>query len=257
MLTATLGPKDVLAAAERISGRIRRTPALELGEIGGASVVAKLEFLQHTGSFKPRGAFNKLLSSEIPPVGVIAASGGNFGSAVAYAAREVGVPAEVFIPSGGLIGILAAFLLLTSIGLAFSQSVAMGLNFLLAVGLLMPLALALAIHLWPRTPVAKRIFLKPPDPDDTTPEPHGAQRVIQCPGSIGTVVRMASCGRVATKSVSRPVVASAAGSTVSTSSYRNWSRTSGIGRLESPLSSPKRMAISLEMPPTAGFMGAV
>ena len=55
--------------------------------------------MQHTGSFKPRGAFNKLLSSEVPPAGVIAASGGNFGLAVAFAARETGVPAEVFIPS--------------------------------------------------------------------------------------------------------------------------------------------------------------
>jgi threonine dehydratase len=95
----TVGPEQVREAAERIAGRVRRTPTLELGERGGASVVAKLEFLQHTGSFKPRGAFNKLLSSEVPSAGVIAASGGNFGSAVAYAAREVGVPAEVFIPS--------------------------------------------------------------------------------------------------------------------------------------------------------------
>jgi threonine dehydratase len=95
----TVAPDDISAAAERIAGRVRRTPTLELGEFDGASVVAKLEFLQHTGSFKPRGAFNKLLSSEVPPAGVIAASGGNFGSAVAYAARELGVPAEVFIPS--------------------------------------------------------------------------------------------------------------------------------------------------------------
>jgi threonine dehydratase len=91
--------EDVRAAAERIAGRIRRTPVLELGGIAGASVVAKLELLQHTGSFKPRGAFNKLLVSEVPPAGVIAASGGNFGLAVAYAAREMGVPAEIFIPS--------------------------------------------------------------------------------------------------------------------------------------------------------------
>jgi threonine dehydratase len=95
----TVGPEDVRAAAERIAGRVRRTPVLELGAIGGASVVAKLEILQHTGSFKPRGAFNKLLSSEVPPTGVIAASGGNFGLAVAYAAMETGVPAEIFIPS--------------------------------------------------------------------------------------------------------------------------------------------------------------
>ena len=95
----TVGPDDVRAAAARIGRRIRRTPVLELGEIGGASVVAKIELLQHTGSFKPRGAFNKLLSSEVPPPGVIAASGGNFGLAVAYAARATGVPAEIFIPS--------------------------------------------------------------------------------------------------------------------------------------------------------------
>jgi threonine dehydratase len=99
MRPVTVGPEDVRAAAERIAGRVRRTPVLELGEIRGASVVAKLELLQHTGSFKARGAFNKLLSSEVPPAGVIAASGGNFGLAVAYAARETGVRAEIFVPS--------------------------------------------------------------------------------------------------------------------------------------------------------------
>jgi threonine dehydratase len=97
--SSTVQSNDVRDAAERIAGRIRRTPVLELGQLHGASVVAKLELLQHTGSFKPRGAFNKLLSSEVPPEGVIAASGGNFGLAVAYAARETGVPAEIFIPS--------------------------------------------------------------------------------------------------------------------------------------------------------------
>lgn len=99
MRPVTVGLEDIRAAAERIAGHVRRTPVLELGDIGGAAVVAKLELLQHTGSFKPRGAFNKLLSSEVPPAGVIAASGGNFGLAVAYAARETGVPAEIFIPS--------------------------------------------------------------------------------------------------------------------------------------------------------------
>jgi threonine dehydratase len=99
MRAVTIGAEDIREAAERIAGRVRRTPVLELGEMHGASVVAKLELLQHTGSFKPRGAFNKLLSSEVPPAGVIAASGGNFGLAVAYAAREVGVPAEIFMPT--------------------------------------------------------------------------------------------------------------------------------------------------------------
>jgi threonine dehydratase len=95
----TVAAADVRDAAERIAGRVRRTPVLELGEMHGASVVAKLELLQCTGSFKPRGAFNKLLSSDVPPAGVIAASGGNFGLAVAYAARETGVPGEIFVPS--------------------------------------------------------------------------------------------------------------------------------------------------------------
>ena len=99
MRAVTVAPDDVREAAERIAARVRRTPVLELGEMHGASVVAKLELLQHTGSFKPRGAFNKLLSSEVPPAGVIAASGGNFGLAVAYAAREARIPAEIFVPS--------------------------------------------------------------------------------------------------------------------------------------------------------------
>jgi threonine dehydratase len=89
----------VRAAAGTIVSNIRRTPVLELGDMAGAAVVAKLELLQHTGSFKPRGAFNKLLSSEVPASGVIAASGGNFGLAVAYAARETGERAEIFIPA--------------------------------------------------------------------------------------------------------------------------------------------------------------
>ncbi len=92
---------DVGAARARIGGRVRRTPVLEL-EPGAFDVpgriVLKLELLQHTGSFKPRGAFNKLLASEVPPAGVIAASGGNFGLAVAYTAGILGYRAEVFVP---------------------------------------------------------------------------------------------------------------------------------------------------------------
>ena len=58
----------------------------------------KLEFLQHAGSFKPRGAFNNLLTRAAPPVGCATASGGNHGAAVAYAAGKLGVPAKVFVP---------------------------------------------------------------------------------------------------------------------------------------------------------------
>ncbi|MBI3647294.1 MAG: threonine/serine dehydratase [Actinobacteria bacterium] len=94
---------DVETAAERILGRVRRTPVLDLGpfSLGGipGELVLKLELLQHTGSFKPRGAFNRTLSAEVDDAGVIAASGGNFGLGVAFAARELGHRAEVFVPS--------------------------------------------------------------------------------------------------------------------------------------------------------------
>jgi threonine dehydratase len=95
-----LDEHDVAAAAARIEGRVRRTPILTLaaGEAASAPVVLKLEQLQHTGSFKPRGAFNTLLAGEVPAAGVICASGGNHGIAVAYAARVMGVRCEVYLP---------------------------------------------------------------------------------------------------------------------------------------------------------------
>jgi threonine dehydratase len=61
-------------------------------------VALKLELMQHTGSFKPRGAFNNLLSREVPAAGVVAASGGNHGAAVAFAAAKLGIPARIFVP---------------------------------------------------------------------------------------------------------------------------------------------------------------
>lgn len=92
---------DIAAAHARIAARIRRTPVLELaaGAFGHDGPIGlKLEFLQHTGSFKARGAFNALLSQPIPPAGVAAASGGNHGAAVAFAARELSIPARIFVP---------------------------------------------------------------------------------------------------------------------------------------------------------------
>jgi threonine dehydratase len=98
-----VGPGDVERAAQRIAGRVRTTPVLDLGTSTstgfGGGVVLKLELLQHTGSFKPRGAFNWLLAAgEVPPAGVVGASGGNFGLALAHVARELGVPATIVIP---------------------------------------------------------------------------------------------------------------------------------------------------------------
>jgi threonine dehydratase len=90
----------VARAAERIAGMVRRTPVLA-GDLDiGGPVMLKLEMLQHAGSFKPRGAFNRLLSAAVPASGVIAASGGNHGAAVAYAARSLGIAAEIFVPAG-------------------------------------------------------------------------------------------------------------------------------------------------------------
>lgn len=92
---------DIEAAHASIGGHIRRTPLLEgptgaFGDDGPVSL--KLEFLQHAGSFKSRGAFNTLLSQPVPAAGVAAASGGNHGAAVAHAACRLGVAAKIFVP---------------------------------------------------------------------------------------------------------------------------------------------------------------
>lgn len=88
---------DIEAASARLRGHARRTPNITV-VIGGIRTVLKLEFLQHTGTFKARGALSRLLSGTVPPAGVVAASGGNHGAAVAYAARELGVQATIFVP---------------------------------------------------------------------------------------------------------------------------------------------------------------
>lgn len=93
---------EIQDAGRRIARHVRRTPslALEEGAFGlDARIFLKLECLQHAGSFKPRGAFNFILSSKVPAAGVIAASGGNHGAAVAYAAQQLGHPAEIFVPT--------------------------------------------------------------------------------------------------------------------------------------------------------------
>nr|WP_299428056.1 pyridoxal-phosphate dependent enzyme [uncultured Meiothermus sp.] len=95
-------PRDILEAEQRIRPYIRNTPVVELepGAFGvEALLTLKLESLQHAGSFKPRGAFNRILSHQVPAAGVIAASGGNHGAAVAYAAQQLGLRAEIFVPT--------------------------------------------------------------------------------------------------------------------------------------------------------------
>lgn len=93
---------DIRAAAARIEGDVRRTPLWRLpGRAFGlpvAEVALKLEQLQVSGSFKARGMFNRMRSQPLPEAGVIVASGGNAGIAVATAARALGVRCEVFVP---------------------------------------------------------------------------------------------------------------------------------------------------------------
>jgi threonine dehydratase len=90
---------EIIAAAERIEGHVRRTPVMRLDLSGLAQPIEiKLEHMQHTGVFKARGAFNTLLSGGVPAGGVVAASGGNHGAAVAFAAAQLGIPAHIFVP---------------------------------------------------------------------------------------------------------------------------------------------------------------
>ena len=98
-----IGPGDIRAAHARIKPHIRRTPvirtdAADFGVTLRRPLTFKLEFLQHTGTFKPRGAFNNLLSRAAAAAGVAAASGGNHGAAVAYAAQRLGHKATIFVP---------------------------------------------------------------------------------------------------------------------------------------------------------------
>ena len=91
---------EIDRAAERVGGLIRRTPVLDIDEHAfGVPCVLKLDLLQPTGSFKARGASSLLTGIDVPPTGVVAASGGNFGQAIAWAAVRLGHDAHIFVPS--------------------------------------------------------------------------------------------------------------------------------------------------------------
>ncbi len=121
-----ISKQQIEIAHERIQKYIRKTPCIVSGNGTFGlkhSISLKLEHLQHSGSFKARGAFNSLLNSPIPEAGVTAASGGNHGAAVACAAHALGLTAKIFVPeisnaakvdkirSYGLISILKAQLM--------------------------------------------------------------------------------------------------------------------------------------------------
>lgn len=95
--------EGIAATYDVIKPYIRVTPTVR---VNGADfglphfpLILKLEHMQHSGSFKARGAFANLLLRQVPAAGVVAASGGNHGAAVAYAAMRLGVPAKIFVPT--------------------------------------------------------------------------------------------------------------------------------------------------------------
>ena len=103
LIRPDLGPAAIRDVHQRIAPYVRRTPTIELDAdelgLGAFPLALKLECLQHSGSFKVRGAFSSLMSGSVPEAGVAAASGGNHGAAVAFAAKKLGVPARIFVPT--------------------------------------------------------------------------------------------------------------------------------------------------------------
>jgi threonine dehydratase len=102
-VTSEIGPQAIERCETLIRPYIRRTPVVDVDPrefgLGARALTLKLELLQHSGSFKARGAFANLLTRDVPKAGVVAASGGNHGAAVAYAAMKLGKPAKIFVPS--------------------------------------------------------------------------------------------------------------------------------------------------------------
>jgi threonine dehydratase len=97
-----VNPQTIARCEQIIRPHIRRTPIVEINcedfGLPAASLTLKLELLQHSGSFKARGAFANVLTREVPEAGVVAASGGNHGAATAYAAMRLGRAAKIFVP---------------------------------------------------------------------------------------------------------------------------------------------------------------
>jgi threonine dehydratase len=96
-------PQRIADYEKIIRPHVRRTPVIDIDPadfgLNFARLWLKLELFQHSGSFKARGAFANLLTREVPSAGVVAASGGNHGAAVAYAANTLRIPAKIFVPS--------------------------------------------------------------------------------------------------------------------------------------------------------------
>jgi threonine dehydratase len=103
ILAAGIDRSSIASMLQTVRPFVRTTPAIQLEasdfDLGPFMLTLKLEQLQHAGSFKTRGAFANLLRREVPAAGVVAASGGNHGAAVAFASRRLGIAAKIFVPS--------------------------------------------------------------------------------------------------------------------------------------------------------------
>lgn len=103
MSTTQITRERIIAVHQLIRPHIRRTPIVESAGadfgLDSTNLLYKLELLQHSGSFKARGAFTNLLTRTIPAAGIVAASGGNHGAAVAFASMKLGKPARIFVPT--------------------------------------------------------------------------------------------------------------------------------------------------------------
>src|SRR6476620_6031140 len=101
-MSDTIDRPDIQRVYAVIQPYIRKTPIVDVAGadlgLGQSRVVVKLELLQRAASFKTRGAFANLLTRTVPPAGFVAASGGNHGAAVAFAAMQLKVPAKIFVP---------------------------------------------------------------------------------------------------------------------------------------------------------------
>jgi threonine dehydratase len=98
-----ISPQQITSCEKLIRPYVRCTPVIEIDAadfgLKSSQLCLKLELCQHSGSFKARGAFANLLTRKVPAAGVVAASGGNHGAAVAYAAVKLNVPAKIFVPT--------------------------------------------------------------------------------------------------------------------------------------------------------------
>src|SRR5262249_18264702 len=103
VMPGSVSREQIAATEPLIRPYIRRTPVVEVSGrdfgLGEVVLLFKLELVQQSGSFKARGAFANLLLRPVPAAGVVAASGGNHGAAVAHAARALNIPARIFVPT--------------------------------------------------------------------------------------------------------------------------------------------------------------